>query len=226
MASPLKLLREAGLSGHNLIMFALVTAAFNGIVTASIGAWLAQSYASHQSRRHYVQTISDLIYERHTRARMVLSAIRRGADLDEVRHRKQAYDEVFVEWNKKVQNNVLPIREAMGAGDTSDLETVMSQLLVPAMFELDVCLTKSYDLRLSNQDFAAVLENCQRRELSEFILNCGSGLTDELFRLTRLTLLPTGSRDLKGARERAVAACTRPSPAAVVQPGSGPAKGN
>ena len=108
MASPLKLLQEAGLIRHNLIIFALLTAAFNGIVTASIGSWLAQTYSDHNSRRQYVQNIADLIYERHTRARMVLSSLRRGAELDEVRYRKRAYDEVFVEWNKKIQNNVLP----------------------------------------------------------------------------------------------------------------------
>ena len=69
----------------------------------------------HQSRRASAQSIADLIYERRTRAGMVVSSLRRGADLDELRFRKRAYDEVFVEWNKRIQNNVLQIREMIGA---------------------------------------------------------------------------------------------------------------
>ena len=231
MASPLKLLREAGLVRHNLIAFALMTAAFNGIVTASIGSWMAQTYATHQSRRQYVQNVADLIYERHTRARMILSSIRRGADLDEVRYRKRAYDEVFVEWNKKIQNNVLPIRQAMGVADTTVLETLMQTMLVPAMSELDTCLTKVYDLRLGSQDYAALLDQCQREELSRFILDCGSGITDELFRFTRLTFLSfgrSGSSEMQAARDRVRAVCTRPARDAATppQPALQPTKAN
>ena len=215
MASALKLLQEAGLVRHNLIVFALLTAAFNGIVTASIGGWLAQTYADHNSRRQYVQNIADLIYERHTRARMVLSSIRRGADFEEVRYRKRTYDEVFVEWNKKIQNNVLPIRQAMGAADASELEFLMQTLLVPALGELDVCTTKVYDLRLSGQEHAVLLAQCQRQELSQFILECGSGITDELYRFTQLRFLPfggPGAGAVAGARTRIRDACKRPAP--------------
>ena len=216
MAVPLKLLKEIGLARHNLIVFALLTAAFNGIVTASVGGWLAQTYADHHSRRSYVQNIADLIYERHTRARMVLSSVRRGADVEEVRYRKRAYDEVFVEWNKKIQNNVLPIRQAMGAADTSEFETMLQTLLAPALSELDICLTKVYDLKLAGGDYAALLGQCQREELSKFILSCGSGITDELFRFTRLTFLAfsrAGGGDITAARDRIKAACAKPVPA-------------
>lgn len=215
MASPWRLLQEAGLVRHNLIVFALLTAAFNGIVTASIGGFMAQTYASHQSQRQYVQNIADLIYERHTRARMVLSSVRRGADLDEIRYRKRTYDEVFVEWNKKIQNNVLPIRQAMGAADATVLETQLQTLLVPAMGELDVCLTKIYDLKLAGQDFSTLLDQCQREELSRYILDCGSGITDELYRFTRLTFVSLrlgGTREIEAARERIKTACVRTFP--------------
>ena len=45
------LLRTAGLKRRQFMLFALISAAINGIVTASVGAWLAQTYAQHQSRR-------------------------------------------------------------------------------------------------------------------------------------------------------------------------------
>ena len=215
MASPLRLLKEAGLSRYNLVIFALLTAALNGIVTASIGAWLAQTYASHQSRRHAVQTLADIIYERQTRARLVLSSVRRGADVEEVRARKRAYDDAFVEWNKKVQGGVLAVREAMNASDTTVFETLVQTLLVPAMAEMDGCTTRVYDLRIAGKELTTELDNCQRQDLNHYILDCGGAITDELFRFTRLSFNPfqrTSGSELQLAKERAIAGCKRPVP--------------
>lgn len=227
MASPLKLLRESGLIRHNLVIFAIVTAVVNGIVTASVGAWLAQTYASHQARRQSVQGIADLIYERRARAGMVISTLRRGADTDELRYRKRTYDEVFVEWNKRIQNNVLQVREVVGARETSAFERLMQDLLVPALTQMDGCLTKAYDVRLAGQDPMPVVEACRFQLLHQFTLDCAKGLTDELFRMTRLSFTPfTGhSRQQEAtATERVREACTRspellaPPPAAATAP--------
>lgn len=213
MASPLKLLRESGLIRHNLVAFAVVTAVINGIVTASVGAWLAQTYSGHQARRQSVQSIADLIYERRARAGMVVSTMRRGADNDELRFRKRAYDEVFVEWNKRIQNNVLQVREVVGARETTSFEQLMQDLLVPALTQVDVCLTKAYDLRLAGQDPMPTIEACRFPLLHQFTLDCAKGLTDELFRLTRLSFMPfTGAsrQETALATERVRDACTRP----------------
>jgi hypothetical protein len=43
------LLRSARLTRRQLITFALVSAILNGVVTACVGAWLAQTYATQQS---------------------------------------------------------------------------------------------------------------------------------------------------------------------------------
>lgn len=214
MASTFRLLRDSGLVRRQLVVFALLTAAFNGIVTASVGAWLAQTYSSHQSRRQSVQNIADLIYERRTRAGMVVSSLRRGADADELRYRKRAYDEAFVEWNKKIQNNVLQIREVMGAVETTKFETLMQDQLVPAMITMDICVTKAYDLKLAGQDPLAFINGCRYAELNQFTLDCAAGFTDELYRVTRLTFLPLldwNRRELEAARKRATEACTRPA---------------
>lgn len=213
MASPFRLLREAALTRQNLIVFALITAALNGLVTASVGAWLAQTYSSFQARRASAQSIADLIYERRTRGGMVVSSLRRGAELDELRFRKRAYDEVFVEWNKRIQNNVLQIREMIGSLESTMLERQMQDLLVPALTEMDACLTKGYDVRLAGQDPLPIIEGCRYAALHQFTLDCAKGFTDELYRLTRLTFSPIVGltrREMEATSRAVREACTRP----------------
>ncbi len=213
MSSRMGLARMARLTRRQLITFALVSAAINGVVTASVGAWLAQTYAAYQSRRVSVQNISDLIYERRARAGMVVSAIRRNADTDEVRYRKRAYDEVFVEWNKRIQQNVFQIRELVGERDISEAEKEFQDLIVRPLSHIDTCLTKSYDLRLANADALTVLTDCEMPVLHQMVLDCASAFTNELYKLTRLSFSPFGSAradfHAKG-RKLIQAACTRP----------------
>lgn len=212
VASPLKLLRESGLIRHNLIAFAILTAVINGLVTASVGAWLGHTFADHQTRRGTVQGIADLVYERRARAGLVVSSLRRGAELDELRQRKLAYDEVFVEWNKKIQANLLRIRDVLGSTEATAFETLLQGSLVPALTEMDGCLTKAYDLRIAGQDPMPLVESCQFAALHQFSLDCAKGLTDELFQLTRLSFLPfTGNsrRDVAESSRRARDACMR-----------------
>ncbi len=111
MASGMGLLKTAGLTRRQLIAFALISTILNGIVTACVGTWLAQTYATQQSRQKSVETLAHMIYDRRTRAGMVVSSIRRNAPLDEVQFRKRAYDEAYVDWNKNVLLNMFVIRE-------------------------------------------------------------------------------------------------------------------
>lgn len=190
------LLRHARLSRRQLITFALASAVLNGIITASVGAWLAQTYSAYQARRHAIETIANLVYERRTRAGMVASAIRRNADVEEVRHRKQAYDEAYVEWNKNVMLNLFAIREAAGDLRFSALEPLFEDHLIAAMADVDRCVTKAYDARVVNGDAKAILEACRMTDLHQFVLDCGATFTNELYKLTRLTFIPfTGEFD-------------------------------
>jgi hypothetical protein len=214
MASPLRLLRESGLMRHNLVVFALLTAVLNGIVTASVGAWLGQTYTNHLARREAVQGLADLVYERRARAGLVVSSLRRNAELDELRHRKRGYDDVFVEWNKRIQNNILQIRDLIGVRDAAGLEEVLQGGLVPALTEMDGCLTRGYDARIAGQDPVPIVEGCQFQMLHQFALDCAKGMTDELFRLTRLSLSPfagNSRQEVEEADARARAACARSS---------------
>lgn len=216
------LLRYARLTRRQLLVFALASAVINGIITASVGAWLAQTYSTYQSRRAAIETIAHLVYERRTRAGMVVSAIRRNADVEEVRHRKQAYDEAYVDWNKNVMLNLFAIREAAGDLKVSSLEPVFEDHLVAAMADVDRCVTKAYDLRIANQDAKPALEQCRMPELHQFVLDCGATFSNELYKLTQLTFIPFTGEFAKTkalAEARIHDACVEKA----VQPGTAPA---
>jgi hypothetical protein len=221
------LLSYARLTRRQLIAFALASAAINGVITATVGAWLAQTYATFQGRRDAIQNIAHHVYERRTRAGMVVSSLRRNAEIDEVRHRKQAYDEAYVDWNKNVLLNLFAIREAAGELKISKLEPYFEDGLVAAMADADRCLTKSYDMRLAGGDPKPVLEACRMAELHQFTLDCGATFTNELYKLTQLTFSPFGNeREItRAAAEGNIRTnCTRaalappPSPAVKANP--------
>lgn len=213
MATRMGLARMARLTRRQLITFALISAAINGIVTASVGAWLAQTYAAYQAQRSSVQGIADLIYERRARAGMVVSALRRGAEIDEIRYRKRAYDEVFVEWNKRIQQNIFQIRDLVGAREETEAEKDFQELIVRPLSHIDTCLTKGYDLRLASQDPLKVLDDCEFQVLHQMVLDCAAAFTNELYKLTRLSFSPFASATATfngTGRERMRTACTRP----------------
>jgi uncharacterized membrane protein YccF (DUF307 family) len=184
------LIRSARLTRRQLILFALVSAVLNGVVTACVGTWLAQTYATQQSRRKSVEALAHLIYERRTRAGMVVSSIRRNATLDEIQFRKRAYDEAYVDWNKNILLNLFVIREVGGELKFATLEKMFEDELVAAMADVDRCLTKTYDRKLAGEDVVPVLDACRMGQLHQFILDCGATFTDELYKLTQLSFVP------------------------------------
>jgi hypothetical protein len=212
--SKLTLLKAARLTRRQLILFALASAAINGLVTASIGAWLAQTYARATQRQEAIKLMSNLIYERRTRAGMVVSSMRRLADTEELKHRKRLYDEVYVDWNKNVRLNLFVIREVMGEKALSAFEQDFEELLIHPMSLIDNCLTKAYDLKLAGTDPLPVLELCQMPMLHQLVLDCGATFTNEVYKLTRLSFLPairTTDEDREHARARIKKGCTRPA---------------
>jgi hypothetical protein len=144
---------------------------------------------------------------------MVASALRRGADIEEVRYRKRAYDETYVDWNKNVMQNIFAIREVTGEYMISSLEKYYEDGLVAAMSDVDRCLTKAYDARIANGDPKAELEKCYMTENHQFVLDCGATFTNELYKLTKLSFVPVQSKAGIEGREtsegRIKAACTR-----------------
>jgi hypothetical protein len=210
----LGMLRQSRLTRRQLIIFALVSAGINGIITASVGAWLGQTYAKYQARKDSIETLVHLVYERRTRAGMVASSLRRGADLEEVKFRKRAYDEAYVDWNKSIMQNIFAIREVTGEYFLSKLEGHFQDGLVAAMADVDRCLTKAYDARIAEQDPKAILLQCRMPELHQFVLDCGATFTNEVYKLTKLSFIPFQAQLSEGparAEERIAKACTRPN---------------
>ncbi|MEZ5899155.1 MAG: hypothetical protein R3D51_06630 [Hyphomicrobiaceae bacterium] len=205
------LLKYARLTRRQLIAFALFSAVLNGVITASVGAWLGQAYAKYQARRQSIETLVHLVYERRTRSGLVASAIRRGADIDELRYRKRAYDEAYVDWNKNVMQNIFAIREVTGEHMISGLEKYYEDGLVAAMANVDRCLTKAYDVRIAQGDGAAELTRCDYNTMHQLVLDCGATFTNELYKMTKLSFLPYSERTSKEGREisemRIKAAC-------------------
>lgn len=214
------LLQIAGLKRRQVLAFALVSAAINGLVTASVGAWLAQTYSQHQARRSSIENIANLFYARRTRAGMVVSSLRRKAPGDEITHRKRAYDEAYVDWNTNIRKNLFVIRDVMGADTFARLEQSFEDDVVATLADIDRCLTKSYDDHLAGLDPIAPLNQCKMAELYQFALDCGATYTNELFKLTRLSFNPIFRADeaRKDAEERVKKGCTRP--AALLAPGT------
>ncbi len=207
------LIRAARLTRRQLIVFALASAVLNGIVTAFVGTWLAQTYATQQSRRKSVESLAHLIYERRTRAGMVVSSMRRNAPLDEVQFRKRAYDEAYVDWNKNILLNLFAIREVGGDMKFAGLEKSFEDELVASMADVDRCLTKAYDRKLAGEDVVPMLEACRMAQLHQFILDCGATFTDELYKLTRLSFSPFSNAKAERKRLAEInikANCTRP----------------
>jgi len=217
------LLKAARLTRRQLIVFALTSAIINGIITACVGTWLAQTYTTQQSRRKSVEDIARLIYDRRTRAGMVVSSLRRNTPLEEVQFRKRAYDEAYVDWNKNIMLNLFVIREVGGSLKFASLEQMFEDDLVGAMADVDRCLTKAYDRRLAGEDPILLLDSCQMSELHQFVLDCGGTFTDELYKLTRLSFSPFRAEWQKRkqlAETQIRADCTRP--AALAPPASAP----
>ncbi len=227
------LLRHARLTRKQIIMFALLSAALNGIITASVGAWLGQTYARYQARRQSIDSIVQLVYERRTRAGMVASALRRGADVEEIRFRKRAYDEAYVAWNTSIMRNIFAIREVTGEHMISSLEGYFQDHLVASLADIDRCLTKAYDARLSNGDAKAILDDCRMSKEHQFVLDCGATFTNELYKLSKLSFIPLAKTSTEGreiSERRIATSCTRPEvalpkPPTIALPPTGPPTG-
>lgn len=215
------LLSTARLKRRQLVVFALISAIVNGIVTAGIGAYLARTYAVYHERRQSITGIASLFYARRTRAGMVVSSLRRNAELEEIRDRKRAYDEAYVDWNTNIRRNLFVIREVMGEKELANLEQVFEDTLVASLSDIDRCLTRAYDQRIAGQSPLATLEACRMPEVYQFALDCGATFTNELYKMSQLTFLPFGKLTAaarKEAEDRVQKGCIRPPPPAPSPP--------
>ena len=214
MRIPFRLISEAGVTRRALLAFTIVSAVLNGLVTASVGAWLAHSYSTAQTRRASINGLSSLLYDRRTKAGLVVSTLRRNGELDELRARKRSYDEAYVEWNKGLRPNLFAIREVMGETAFTALEQDFEKYIVEPFSKMDGCVTRAYDLKIAGQDALKELETCRMVPLYQTTLDCGASFTNELYKLTRSSVWffdSAGELERAAARARISKSCDRPT---------------
>ncbi|WP_157374323.1 hypothetical protein [Salipiger sp. CCB-MM3] len=138
--------------------------------------------------REYTQDI----YSRRVRAELLAAGLRRHAEeptdqsLSEVIERKARYDEAYSEWNKKSQANLLVIRKLLESDTYTELEDIVEQGLVLEGFKrLDNCLTNAYHEAIRGRDPVSLMNDCDTAYLLDFVLRCGSNISDGLYGLSR-----------------------------------------
>ena len=155
-------LRSARLTRRQLIVFALVSAVINGVVTASVGTWLAQTYATQLRRAANRSKRSPTsIYERRTRAGMVVSSIRRNARWRRSSSASAPTTKRTSTGTRTSCSNLFVIREVSGELRFALLEQMFEDELVASMADVDRCLTKAYDRKLAGEDVLPVLDACR-----------------------------------------------------------------
>ena len=128
-----------------------------------------------------VNSLSALIYDRRTRAELVLSAARRGAATGEITARKAAYDSAYVVWNRSLQATLLGVRDIVGEKDYSEFESYVEFGLTPWFRKLDRLVTEAYDRRVTQN---APPDSAQRQEAVEDLqaaLDCAYTITNALW---------------------------------------------
>ena len=143
---------------------------------------------AENGREAAVIDLSEVIYARRVRAELLASGLRRhNADptdrsLVELIERKTAYDEAYVDWNKRSQSNLLVMRGILDSKIYTALEAVVEFHLFGEVFQpLDSCLTAAYDEAVRGRDVSQTLEGCGVKGLLSFTLICGYAITDELY---------------------------------------------
>jgi hypothetical protein len=184
---------------------AIVTFLLTGLAATFVSKWLDDmskarelDLAAHERAVESVREITNLLYERRTRANMLSSAILRGANLDEIKDRKKSYDDVFVRYNATLQSNMFRIREIFHTSDYTIFESILEGPVRKDFVMDDNCLTGSYDAALSSDtatrgSAALLLSKCPVdggvsmpiSQVHATILDCEYAFTDALYRIVQ-----------------------------------------
>ena len=82
------------------------------------------------------------------------------------------------------------MREVLVAQEYSYFEQQIEYRLVKVLRQIDGCLTAAYDARIAGQDGKTILRNCQMTNKLQVALDCGYAITDELYKVARVSFLP------------------------------------
>jgi hypothetical protein len=164
---------------------------FTGVI-GTLFSWRIQSHDSARTEetRHYesstkaVVDFSNALYLRYVRAGMVKAALSRGATADEVRYRKQLYDEALVQQESDMLSSFLLIRDALKKQDYDDWEVQYDHRLKPLLSNLDDSLTKATDdylRQLKTSDQRPTIDLSQTNFDYKDVVNCEYAFVNGIF---------------------------------------------
>ncbi|GAB4021339.1 hypothetical protein [Spirosoma koreense] len=128
---------------------------------------LEQIKAKQESGLAAVTKISELMYERYTTASFLASSLKRKAGLEEIKQRKNLYDEAYMKWNIQLQNTQLIVRNITSDSAYSNIEAYIQYGLRPHYNMVDKHLTIGYDAALKGKDW-----NYSKTPIGTQLTNC------------------------------------------------------
>jgi hypothetical protein len=232
--------RLAEMSRHPLVV-TLVGFLCTGILGGYLTWWL--NYRDHlhdmeisirNSAVAAVIDISELVNERRTRSKLVVSAIERGAPESEVVARKSAYD-AYIRWNAKVPGDLLRMRAGLhwsrsryeryidGLTNASifmhgidvDATALLHEPQVaasPALFSImDACLTRVFDAYRANSftrsdKISAKLAECKIDEVYTRFGSCFARIAEAMYKAVN----EIGEPSMPVSDQPVIAACKPP----------------
>jgi hypothetical protein len=162
------------------------------VLSGIVGVRLTSSIQQHQAEterdvRHYetsttaIVAFSNSIYKRYVRAGLLKSALSRNASPEEVKHRKELYDEALADQESTILGYHLLIREALKEQDYDDFERYYQYALKPRLDLLDRVLTESVDEYLRTHSDQGVKLACANKVYAQVVV-CNSAITNSVFR--------------------------------------------
>jgi hypothetical protein len=207
--------KTAGFLTHPLGA-AILTFLFTGVAATLFSNFLEGiskkrdlDLAAAQRAADSVKAITDLIFERSFRGMMIVSSIRRSADVEEIRERKKAYDVIYVHYNSTIQSNLFRVREMFHTTEYTDFESVFEGPLRQLLVAQDDCITSAYDGAVASDESkrksaTEILSHCPKSggdkdivDIWRGIQECEYAYTDSLFRIVEQNNKKAMVQDLK-----------------------------
>jgi hypothetical protein len=182
-------------TGRTVLHHPLAIAAITVALLAGAGYWLivvalerraAAELAATQreSAIRAITAFSDSIYSRYIRAGMLKSALTRGALPEEVRRRKELYDESLVGQESHIAGRQLAFRDAIDQQAYAIFERHYINGLKPRINVVDTLVTELTDEYLRNPKQPIMRDSPKAEHLDAVyrqVLDCNWGVTNWLF---------------------------------------------
>ncbi|AMM52432.1 hypothetical protein TH61_16270 [Rufibacter sp. DG15C] len=169
----------------------LLTWGIGGILTGKISAYqlenqkkIEQVKVKREEGLKAIKEITELMYTRYTVSVLLASSLKRNAPLEELKERKNRYDDIYLKWNSSIQNTQFTIRGLMDDSAYSELESVLEFGLVAHFNNVDKVITNGYDMRLKRD--SPVYDSLYIKKELAACLDCSYAISNYLWMRTNL----------------------------------------